>query len=139
MSSEFKLENRLCFRLYAASREVIKQLRPFLEALDLTYTQYLVMVVLWEGGTCSVKQLGQRLYLDSGTLTPVIKNLEKKELLRRFRSAEDERVVMTEITDSGKALQRQANEMTADMQACMALDKSEKVALGDLLNKLLPQ
>lgn len=135
---DLKLENHLCFSLYAASREVIKHFRPFLDSLNITYTQYLVMLVLWESGICSVKTLGQRLYLDSGTLTPVLKHMEQKGLLRRFRSPEDERVVMTEITDSGKAMRAQAMGIPAKMQACMALSDEEKMTLGKLLNKLLP-
>ena len=99
-----KLENQLCFPLYAASREVIKQYRPFLEALDLTYTQYIAMMVFWEEKKISVKELGKKLFLDSGTLTPVLKSLEAKGFLKRYRSEEDERVLLVEITAAGESI-----------------------------------
>ena len=99
-----KLQNQLCFPLYAASREVIKQYRPHLDALDLTYTQYIAMMVFWEEQKLSVKELGKKLFLDSGTLTPVLKSLEAKGYVVRSRSKADERVLEVEITESGKAL-----------------------------------
>ncbi|MBE6846907.1 MAG: MarR family transcriptional regulator [Oscillospiraceae bacterium] len=91
-----KLKNQLCFPLYAASREVIKQYRPYLDALNLTYTQYIAMMVFWEEQKINVKALGKKLFLDSGTLTPVLKSLEAKGLIRRFRCAEDERVLIAD-------------------------------------------
>ena len=93
-----KLENQLCFPLYACSRKVMKLYHPYLSELNLTYTQYICMMVLWEMRKISAKELGNRLFLDSGTLTPVLKSLEKKGLLRRYRSNEDERVLLVEIT-----------------------------------------
>ena len=84
-----KLSKQLCFPLYACSREMIKLYKPYLDELGLTYTQYIVMVVFWERGICNVKELGEQLFLDSGTLTPVLKNLETKGFVRRFRSDED--------------------------------------------------
>ena len=96
-----KLENQLCFPLYAAAREVTKRYRPFLDDLNLTYTQYITMMVVWECGECSVKTLGEKLYLDSGTLPPVVQSLEQKGYVRRFRSSEDERVLLVSITDGG--------------------------------------
>ena len=96
-----RLKNQLCFPLYAASREVIRHYRPHLEALDLTYTQYITMMVLWEEREISVKQLGNRLYLDSGTLTPLLKSLETKGYVTRCRSEADERVVLVRLTDTG--------------------------------------
>ena len=103
-----KLKNQICFPLYAASREVIKQYRPFLDELNLTYTQYIAMMVFWEEKKISVKDLGKKLFLDSGTLTPVLKSLEAKGFISRSRSAEDERVLIAEITDEGEALREQA-------------------------------
>ncbi|MBQ1755720.1 MAG: MarR family transcriptional regulator, partial [Oscillospiraceae bacterium] len=93
-----RLENQLCFPLYAAAREIIKQYRPFLDDLDLTYTQYITMMVLWAEGEISVKLLGKRLHLDSGTLTPLLKALEQKGCVTRCRSAEDERVLLVRLT-----------------------------------------
>ncbi len=96
---DLKLERQLCFPLYACSREVIKKYRPFLDAVGLTYTQYVAMMVFWEMQSVSVKELGERLYLDSGTLTPVLKHLEQKGYITRRRSAEDERVLIASLTD----------------------------------------
>ena len=102
------LRSQLCFPLYAASREMIKRYRPHLDKLGLTYTQYIVMMVFWEEKTQNVKQLGEKLYLDSGTLTPVLKTLEAKGYLVRTRSKEDERVLNVEITEAGEALKDEA-------------------------------
>lgn len=132
-----KLENQLCFPLYAASREVVKRYRPYLEPLGLTYTQYVAMMVFWEKKKCSVKALGERLYLDSGTLTPVLKNLEAKGLVRRRRSTEDERVLIVEITDAGKRLRDRALAVPAQLSACIQLQPEEAKALYSLLNRLL--
>ena len=89
--SQLKLENQLCFPLYAVSKEITRRYAPFLEPLDLTYTQYIVMLVLWEEKKCNVTELGQKLYLDSGTLTPLLKKLESKGYITRTREASDER------------------------------------------------
>ncbi len=134
-----RLGNQLCFPLYAASREVIKQYRPFLQALDLTYTQYVVMMVLWEEKRINVKQLGQKLFLDSGTLTPVLKSLEQKRYLTRRRSREDERVLTVELTPEGEALREQAVEVPAKMAGCVRLTPEEAGSLYTLLYKLLAQ
>jgi MarR family transcriptional regulator, organic hydroperoxide resistance regulator len=103
-----KLENQLCFSIYAASRAMTKIYRPFLEELGITYPQYLVMLVLWERRTISLKELGNKLYLDSGTLTPLLKRLENIELIKRERSLEDERVLCVTITEKGMLMQQQA-------------------------------
>ena len=132
-----KLENQLCFPLYAASREVIKQYRPFLEALDLTYTQYITMMVLWENRQISVKELGQKLFLDSGTLTPVLKSLEAKGLVNRYRSVRDERVLIVEYTAEGLALRDKAADIPERIAQCISLDKDEAYTLYSLLYKLL--
>ena len=132
-----KLENQLCFPLYAASREVIKHYRPLLDELCLTYTQYITMMVLWEEKKCSVKALGEKLHLDSGTLTPVLKSLEHKGFLKRYRSAEDERVLIAEITDSGEALKESAASVPAQMASCVRLTTEEAKVLHGLLYKLL--
>ena len=132
-----KLENQLCFPLYACSRQVVKKYHPFLEDLDLTYTQYIAMMVLWEEKQISVKELGRRLYLDSGTLTPLLKSLEKKGFVRRQRSREDERVLITELTEKGAALRERALEVPGKMAGCLSLKPEEAAALYDLLYKLL--
>ena len=103
-----KLEDQLCFPLYACAREIVKAYRPSLEALGLTYTQYITMMVLWEENRVSVKDLGRRLHLDSGTLTPLLKKLEEKGYLQRERSTKDERVVIASITGNGVRLRTQA-------------------------------
>lgn len=135
-----KLENQLCFPLYAASREVVRRYRPHLDALGLTYTQYITMMVVWEEKTVSAKALGERLQLDSGTLTPVLKALEQKGYLRRFRAKDDERLLMAELTESGGALRDKALSVPAQMASCVALSREEAATLLRLLNKLmLPQ
>ena len=132
-----KLENQLCFPLYAASREVIKQYRPFLDELGITYTQYVTLMVLWEQRQISVKELGQRLCLDSGTLTPVLKSLEAKQYITRTRSKEDERVLIAAITPEGKALQDRAVEIPEQVACRIRLDKDEALLLYQLLYKVL--
>ena len=134
-----KLENQLCFPLYAAAREVTKRYRPFLDDLNLTYTQYITMMVIWECGECSVKALGEKLYLDSGTLTPVVKSLEQKGYVRRFRSSEDERVLLVSITDEGKALRDKATAVPMQVGACIHLTQEEAMTLHRLLYKLLAE
>ena len=132
-----KLENQLCFPLYACSREVIKKYRPYLDELSLTYTQYIAMMVFWERGRISAKELGERLFLDSGTLTPVLKSLEAKGYVRRYRSSEDERVLMGELTPSGMALRERALRVPEQMGASVPLDSAEFGELYRLLYKLL--
>ena len=132
-----KLENQLCFPLYACSREVIKKYRPFLTELDLTYTQYIAMLVFWEERKLSVKELGQKLFLDSGTLTPVLKSLEGKGLVKRSRSTEDERVLLVEITEEGEALKEKAAEVPAKIGSCMKLEPEEAMELYRIIYKLL--
>ena len=103
-----KLENQLCFLLYASSREIIKKYHEPLKEIDLTYTQYITMMVLWEKKIINVKELGKILFLDSGTLTPVLKGLENKKYITRTRNKEDERVVIVELTNEGKNLKEKA-------------------------------
>ncbi len=132
-----KLCNQLCFPLYAASRETIKLYRPYLSALDLTYTQYITLMVFWEDKKLSVKELGQKLFLDSGTLTPVLKSLEAKGYVRRYRSSEDERVLLVEITEQGEALKDKAIDIPGKMSSCVRLNSQETLQLYRLLYKLL--
>lgn len=132
-----KLENQLCFPLYAASREVIKHYHPYLTQLGLTYTQYIAMMVLWADRKISVKELGRKLFLDSGTLTPVLKSLEEKGYVNRRRSSEDERVLIVEITDEGDALKEQAVSIPEKIAGCVKLDTKEAMQLYQLLYKVL--
>lgn len=133
------LENQLCFPLYACSRQVVRQYRPYLDPLGLTYTQYLAMMVLWEEGGISVKRLGERLMLDSGTLTPLLKSLEAKGYVRRSRSESDERVVIVEPTEAGAALKAQASDVPAKVAGCIRLEPAEAAELYRILYKLLGQ
>ena len=132
-----RLENQLCFPLYAASREVIKRYHPFLTELGLTYTQYIAMMVLWADQTVSVKELGQKLFLDSGTLTPVLKSLEEKGYVKRRRSSEDERVLIAEITETGEKLKERAISVPKKIAGCVRLDTEEAMQLSRLLYKIL--
>ena len=142
MAEEFdalRLDRQLCFPLYAASREIIKQYRPHLEALDLTYTQYITLMVLWEEKEISVKQLGKRLFLDSGTLTPLLKALEQKGYVSRSRSKADERVLLVRLTEAGEALKLRAAEVPRQMAQCVRLTPEEAAVLYRLLYKLLDE
>ena len=132
-----KLGNQLCFPLYASSREVIKQYKPWLDELDLTYTQYIAMMVLWESESVTVKELGNALFLDSGTLTPLLKKMEAKGLISRRRSEEDERSLIVSLTDKGWALRERAVEVPMKMAQCSRLEPEEAAELYRLLYKLL--
>lgn len=132
-----KLENQLCFPLYAAAKETVKLYRPLLEKMNLTYTQYIAMLVFWEHKKMNVKELGEKLYLDSGTLTPVLKSLEAKGYVRRYRSTEDERVLLVEVTEAGKALREEALSVPAQMACHVVLSQEESLTLYKLLYKLL--
>ena len=132
-----KLENQLCFPLYAAAREVVKRYRPYLDELDLTYTQYITMMVMWEQKEITVKALGEKLFLDSGTMTPVLKSLEAKGYVVRKRSTADERSVSVYLTDSGEALKERAVEVPAKVASCVGLEPKEAIQLYGLLYKVL--
>ncbi len=132
-----KLENQLCFPLYAAAKEVVRSYKTYLDDIDLTYTQYITMMVMWEQKSINVKELGKHLYLDSGTLTPLLKKLEQKGFIRRTRSKEDERVLMVDVTDEGMALRDRAVEIPVKMMNCISIDPGEAKVLYDLLYKIL--
>ncbi len=132
-----KIENQLCFPLYAAARELMKLYRPYLDAIDLTYTQYIVMLVLWERESVSVRDLGRKLHLDSGTLTPVLKSLEAKGLVKRYRSNADERVLIVEPSEKGIKLKKDAVSIPEQMSHHVKLDPEETLQLYNLLYKLL--
>lgn len=132
-----KLENQLCFPLYAASREVIKRYKPFLDPLGLTYTQYIAMMVLWDCRKISVKDLGEKLFLDSGTLTPLLKKLEAQGYITRLRSEKDERVLIVETTPKGRRLREKAVDVPQQVGCCVRITADETQQLYTLLYKLL--
>lgn len=132
-----KIQNQLCFPLYACAREVVKRYTPFLDEIDLTYTQYIVMMVLWEKRFVTVKELGSILFLDSGTLTPLLKKLEAKNFISRKRSEADERNLIVTITPEGEALREKAVEIPEKMSQCVVLEPEEAMTLYQILYKLL--
>jgi len=127
----------MCFPLYACAKEVVKRYKPFLDAIDLTYTQYITMMVFWEHKEMNVKELGAYLFLDSGTLTPVLKKLEQKGYISRKRSEQDERVLNVAITEAGEALKEKAIDIPAKVGGCVYLEPQEAQQLYALLHKLL--
>lgn len=131
------LDRQLCFPLYAASKEVMRSYTPLLKPLGLTYTQYLCMMVLWEEGEASVRHLGERLHLDSGTLTPLVRKLEEKGYVRREHNASDARVVDVRLTRAGRALHDDALGVPAAMASCVGLSTEEALELRRLLDKIL--
>lgn len=134
-----KLENQLCFPLYACAKEVVKKYKPFLDELGLTYTQYIAMMVLWEQDCLSVKELGKYLYLDSGTLTPLLKKMEAAGLVSRNRDRQDERVMLVSVTEQGKELRPKAAEIPDKVGKCIGLEPKETQTLYQLLYKILNQ
>ena len=131
------LERQLCFPLYACARKITNLYTPFLKKLGITYTQYIVFLVLWEQDGITVGDLCKRLYLDNGTVTPLLKKLEKAGYIRRERSKDDERIVMVYLTDSGKAFRTQVEEIPGQVGSCMTLEEKEAAQLYSLLYKLL--
>ena len=132
-----RLENQLCFPLYACARETIKLYKPFLDELDLTYTQYIAMMVLWEREAVTVKEMGTALHLDSGTLTPLLKKMEAKGFLTRRRSTDDERSLIVTLTEEGRAMQERALNVPYQVAQCVNLEPEEAAELYRLLYKLL--
>ncbi len=132
-----KLKNQLCFPIYLCSKEIIKKYTPFLEKLDLTYTQYIVMMYFWEKETSNVKEIGKALILDSSTLTPLLKKLENKGYITRIRSTKDERNLVITLTEKGKLLREQALSVPAQVGKCINLSKEEAEMLYKLTYKIL--
>ena len=132
-----KLANQLCFPLYAAARNVTGLYTPWLKPLGLTYTQYIVLLVLWEKDGISVTEIGERLMLDNGTLSPLLKKLEQAGYVSRQRSHEDERVVVITLTDAGKALQERAKDVPVQVAGCIDLPPDKAQMLYTLLYELL--
>lgn len=140
MSEEYeslRLENQICFPLYACSKEIVRRYKPFLDELDLTYTQYIAMLVMWEQKRINVKNMGRLLFLDSGTLTPVLKKLEQKGYILRTRSADDERVVIANLTEKGERLKSRAVLVPQKVTKCVNLSREEAELLYALLYKAL--
>lgn len=134
-----RLKNQLCFPLYAASKEIVRRYKPLLDELDLTYTQYIAMMVLWEQEGITVKELGRELMLDSGTLTPLLKKLEAKGYIQRTRMVEDERNVALTVTERGVALKDAALAVPEQMRSCIELEPEESAELLRILRKILAQ
>lgn len=132
-----KLANQLCFPLYACAKEVVRRYKPFLDDLGLTYTQYIAMMVLWEKESVSVKELGECLLLDSGTLTPLLKKMEAHGLITRKRNANDERSVIASITKQGMDLREQAVSIPGKIGACLPIEPADAGALYSILCKIL--
>lgn len=132
-----RLENQLCFPLYACAKEIVRQYRKPLEPLNLTYTQYIVMMVLWEFGGMTEGELGQKVRLDSGTLAPLLKRLENQGLIERIRPQSNERKLFLKLTPDGEALKQKALAVPCAMQDCLQMPKEELLLLRELLNKAL--
>ena len=132
-----KLENQLCFPLYAASKEVIKKYKPYLDKYDLTYTQYIALMVLWECGEVNVKTLGDKLFLDSGTLTPLLKKMEQKGIIKRSRAKDDERNLVVSITSEGNKLKEKVKDIPNSIGRCINISPEEANTLYTLLYKVL--
>ena len=132
-----KLSNQLCFPLYAAARNVTGLYAPWLKPLGLTYTQYIVFLVLWEKDGISVSEIGEKLMLDNGTLSPLLKKMEQEGYVERKRSREDDRVVEITLTDKGRALQEEAEDIPLRVAGCIDLPEEKARMLYDLLYELL--
>lgn len=132
-----KLDSQLCFPLYAVSKEIVKKYKPFLDEIDLTYTQYITMMVLWEENEILVKDLGKKLFLDSGTLTPVLNALEKKGFAVKKRSEKDKRDVFAVITERGKDLREKAVDIPGEIGGCVPLDGEDAKTLYVILHKMM--
>ncbi len=132
-----KLENQLCFPLYAASREILRMYTPLLKEIDLTYTQYIVMMVMWEKKTVTVGEIGKMLYLDTGTLSPLLKSMEKKSLIKRQRNSLDERIVEISITEEGEKLKEKAASIPQKIGSCLKITKEEAETLYKILYEII--
>lgn len=139
MNELLMLDNQLCFKIYASHRKITKEYKPLLDKLNLTYPQYLVMLVLWEKTPITVKELGEKLYLDSGTISPLIKNLEAKGFIKKQRDTEDERVVYVNLTEEGKILKDSALEVPKMMTEKGLVSFEEYEVLMKILNKFMEE
>ena len=136
-AESLKLSNQICFPIYALSKEVINLYRPFLNEIDLTYPQYLVMLVLWENDGLTVGTIGEKLALDTGTLTPLLKRLEAKDIIQRKRSESDERIVLISLSEKGKSMQELACNIPIQMKQNFDLTDEEIESFKNIINKIL--
>lgn len=139
MDQLLKLDNQLCFKIYASHRKITKEYKTLLDEINLTYPQYLVMLVLWETNNITVKELGEKLYLDSGTVSPLIKNLEAKNLLTKARAQTDERVVYVTLTEEGAALKERAIDVPKMMTEKKLVTYEEYETLMKILGKFMEE
>ncbi|MDE1207160.1 MarR family winged helix-turn-helix transcriptional regulator [Tenacibaculum larymnensis] len=139
MSEQLKLTNQVCFPVYTLAKEVISLYRPILKKLDLTYPQYLVMLVLWEEGGQSVSEIGSKLNLDSGTLTPLLKRLEQKKLVERKREIADERVVKINLTELGENIQEKAECVPGQIMTSLNIPVDKLTELKNIIEHILNQ
>ncbi|MEG0852202.1 MAG: MarR family transcriptional regulator [Flavobacterium sp.] len=137
MKDALSLKNQLCFPIYALAKEVVNQYRPLLDELDVTYPQYLVLMVLWDNKEQTVGQLGEKLFLDSGTLTPLLKRMEQKEMVVRKRSSEDERIVKLSLTAKGMALKEKAKNIPHRIMESIGISHEELLILKEITTKIL--
>ena len=132
-----KLDNQICFPMYVASKEIVRRYIPLLKELDLTYTQYITLLALWEKDHITVKELGERLYLDSGTLTPLLNKLENKGYIIKNKSDRDARELVVIVTSKGYKLKEKAFEVPQNIAQCVHLEKEEAIEFYRLLYKVL--
>ncbi|WP_394186345.1 MarR family winged helix-turn-helix transcriptional regulator [Metabacillus halosaccharovorans] len=137
MSEMLKLENQICFKIYTAEREITRLYRDLLSDLDITYPQYLVLLVLWETDSITVKELGNKLFLDSGTLTPMLKRMEANHIIRRQRSLEDERSVIISLTDKGKGMKEKATCIPSKLLENLSMNTDELISFDKALQTIL--
>lgn len=137
MKDSLELDNQVCFPIYALTKEIINQYRPFLDALDITYPQYLVLMVLWKEKEQTVGQLGEKVFLDSGTLTPLLKRMQQKGMLDRRRSPKDERVVILSLTQKGILLKEKAKDIPQKLMESMQVTQEEVLLLKDIVTRIL--
>ena len=132
-----RLEDQLCFPLYACAKEVVRQYREPLQALNLTYTQYIVMMVLWEFGEMTEGEIGKKVHLDSGTLAPLLKRLQKAGYINRVRPESNENKLILSLTPEGEQLKKMAIKVPSQMQGCIPLSEKDMILLRELLNRAL--
>lgn len=137
MTDDLKLENQLCFPLYACAKGIVGKYKPLLDEIDLTYTQYIAMMVIWERKAINVKSLGESLYLDSGTLTPLLKRLQEKGLITRERSPADERNVVIALAPKGEMLRKKAERIPARIAKCVDISAQDAEKLREILSRLM--
>ena len=136
-NERLKLSNQLCFPLYACGKEIVRQYKPFLDEFNLTYTQYIVLLVLWEKDHVSVKEIGEKIYLDSGTLTPLLNKLENKGLIKKETNKKDERGLLISLTKKGSDLKSKVTNVPTCVAKTVCLNDEEAKTLYNLLYKML--